>query len=461
MAANITTTWLRGAWPGKDLWKSDGAARGNGQLVARRRRDGVLLYFRHVPRPGDRHESAVPLGPYDEKGVTGLTLTQARERAAALAALYRDGVTDLKAHQARELAATEAARQAQEAAARAEAESAQRATLEQLLTAYVAHLRRAGKVSARDVEGIFANHVLEAAPELAARKAAELTSDDFVELIGRLVEANKGRTAAKLRSGLRAAYALAVRSRTDPSAPAALRAFGIRSNPISDISALARFNRARNRHLSAGELGAFLRRVEGMPAGAQQDALRLTLFLGGQRPTQLLRLKPTEVDLAAGTLTLFDGKGARQQPRVHVLPLVKEASAILERRLKGLAVSEPVFSTDAENCMRPETISYEVGEIVKKMLAEDPPEAREAFQMRDLRRTCETMMASLKISSDIRAQLQSHGLGGIQQRHYDRHDYMLEKRQSLQKWARHLETLKAAKATDSNVVPIGTRRRSQ
>ena len=52
---------------------------------------------------------------------------------------------------------------------------------------------------------------------------------------------------------------------------------------------------------------------------------------------------------------------------------------------------------------------------------------REPFQLRDLRRTCETMLAGLGVSSDIRAQLQSHGLGGVQNRHYDRHDYAPEK----------------------------------
>jgi hypothetical protein len=34
------------------------------------------------------------------------------------------------------------------------------------------------------------------------------------------------------------------------------------------------------------------------------------------------------------------------------------------------------------------------------MLECDPPEARDSFQLRDLRRTCETQMAALKISRD-------------------------------------------------------------
>ncbi len=46
------------------------------------------------------------------------------------------------------------------------------------------------------------------------------------------------------------------------------------------------------------------------------------------------------------------------------------------------------------------------------------------FSLRDLRRTAETHMAALGISSDVRAQIQSHSLGGIHARHYDRHDYI-------------------------------------
>jgi integrase len=64
---------------------------------------------------------------------------------------------------------------------------------------------------------------------------------------------------------------------------------------------------------------------------------------------------------------------------------------------------------------------------------------RGPFSMRDLRRTAETHMAALGISSDVRAQIQSHGLGGIQARHYDRHDYMPEKRAALSMWAQRFK----------------------
>ena len=439
----LTVTALRARWPGFDRWLSDGGARGGGRLLARVMRDGVHWYYLYFEEGQKRR---LPLGPYDERGARGLSLVQARDRVAELAALYRSGVTDLHGHLEREREAAARAQQAAQEAARRATEDAQRGTLRQLLDAYVAHLERQAKPSSKDVRSIFTKHVIEVAPDLGGRKATECSVDDFVEIIGKLVDAGKGRTAGKLRAYLRAAYSLAIHSRTDPEVPLTMRSFGITTNPIAGIGALSRFSRARDRALSAPELGAFLRRVDALKPGAQRDALQLLLLLGGQRPVQMLRLKGADVDLSGGTVTLYDGKGARSQPRPHVLPLVKDASALLKRRLGALAEGEPVFSSDGEHSMRVETIGAAVEDIVKKMREADPPEAREDFQLRDLRRTCETMMAALKISSDVRAQIQSHGLGGVQNRHYDRHDYMTEKRQALEKWMRHLKTLRKKSA---------------
>lgn len=305
-----------------------------------------------------------------------------------------------------------------------------------------------GKQSARDVRSIFNAHVFEAAPEIAERKATEVTVDQFVALISALTEVGKGRTAAKLRSYLRAAYSLAISSKTDPDAPLILRSFGIEANPVASVGAraLSKYNRARKRVLDASEMGAFLRRVEALRDSAQKDALRLLLFLGGQRPMQLLRVTSADIDLKAATITLYDSKGSRREPRRHVLPLVKQAAEILERRLQWADSGIPLFSTDCRTKMRHETLSVVVSEISAEM--RKAKEAREDFELRDLRRTAETMLASLKVPSDVRAQLLSHGLGGVQNRHYDHHDYALEKKQALERWARHLTRLGASDKAD-------------
>lgn len=445
----ITAIALRARWPGKDVWIRDTAPRGGGKLVARIGPKSILLYFQYFNHTKKR---LLALGEYDEHGERGLTLKQARERADELARRYRGGIHDLHGYFAEQLRLeAEVALKAQEAARRAR-EVAESGTLRHLLIDgyVVGHLERHQKRSAVEVRCTFNKHILLPFPELAARKAAELSSDDFIPILGRMVEQGRGRTAAKVRSYGAAAYQLALSSRTNPEAPLMLRTFGITMNPFASIDAMNQFNRARDRVLSAPELAAYLRRLDMLPEGTQKDVLQLSLLLGGQRPLQLLRLRSIEVDLSLGMITLYDGKGARKQPRRHVLPLVKEASDILERRLALTPPEVPLFSTDGRTQMRVETLTNLVRSMSSAMVQNK--EAREAFQMRDLRRTCETMLAALGVSSDVRAQLQSHGLGGIQQRHYDRHDYALEKYQALQRWVQHLAALKAGKV--AKIVPL-------
>jgi hypothetical protein len=103
-----------------------------------------------------------------------------------------------------------------------------------------------------------------------------------------------------------------------------------------------------------------------------------------------------------------------------------------------------LFSTDDRTGMREETISELVKTLSEQMV--EAGEAREPFQLRDLRRTAETMLAKLGTGPNIRGEVQSHGLGGVQKRHYDQHDYLEEKRAALQLWASHLAALKARTA---------------
>jgi hypothetical protein len=53
------------------------------------------------------------------------------------------------------------------------------------------------------------------------------------------------------------------------------------------------------------------------------------------------------------------------------------------------------------------------------------------FKTKRIRSGVETLLASARISSEIRGRLQSHGISGVQTRHYDAHDYMEEKRHAL------------------------------
>lgn len=441
-----------------DYYLTDGhGVRGEGQLVLRVSPNGTKrFYYRYTA--GNDKRVRLPIGTY---GPGGLTLRDARLKVAELRGLHRNQESrDVRAYyveqaEARKRAVEEEKRalEESEAKARREREALERYTLRRLLDIYADRLADARKQSASDVRGVFERHVFRADPDLAARPAAGLTARDIVGLLRTLTESGKGRTAAKLRSYLHAAFALAVRAEFDPGAPAELVRFGLTANPVAPVGALSQFNQARDRVLTESELTGYWTALDHL-SPMTRDALRLALLLGGQRLSQLLRVSLADVDIDARTIALRDGKGARTQPRLHSLPLCTDALAITKRlvdRARG-GSTLLLFTNDGHRPLGLETLSNAVREVSSTLVGNGV--APTPFQLRDVRRTCETMLAALRVPSDVRAQIQSHGLGGIQTRHYDRHDYRQEKLEALQMWEEKLRSLVHGEspAPEANVV---------
>jgi hypothetical protein len=97
------------------------------------------------------------------------------------------------------------------------------------------------------------------------------------------------------------------------------------------------------------------------------------------------------------------------------------------------------------------TLQHRLREVVTEMI--EAKDVSTPFTAGDLRRTVETRLAALGVPTETRAQLQSHGLGGVQARHYDKHAYTDEKRAALTS----LFDLLIGKA--GSVTPIHTKRR--
>jgi integrase len=148
-------------------------------------------------------------------------------------------------------------------------------------------------------------------------------------------------------------------------------------------------------------------------------------------------------------LRLYDGKGRRKKPRVHELPLTGEAIAILRPMVQRAEVlgCDWVFTSNGKVPIVPDTLTGTVSKIAEEMVKDH--ESRFSFIPSDIRRTVETLFASKGISRDIRAQIQSHGLSGVQVRHYDKHDYRDEKRRGLEFLAALLHGMH-----DTKLVPL-------
>jgi hypothetical protein len=77
------------------------------------------------------------------------------------------------------------------------------------------------------------------------------------------------------------------------------------------------------------------------------------------------------------------------------------------------------------------------------------------FQAKRIRSGIETLLASVDLSQEHRGRLQSHGISGVQSRHYDGFEYVPQKRAALEMLFKLLE-----QRPGSNVTPIRQKKRA-
>lgn len=356
------------------------------------------------------------------------------------------------------------AKKDEKAAQQAAIEAIKKYTLETLLDAYADHLEAQGKKnSASQARSVAKVHVLNVDPILSAKPATEITSHDIAALIRQAREKGKIRTAGILRSTLHAAYNCGRRAPFDTALPSTFIKFSITSNPVDVIPTIA--INAGNRTLSKEELKIYMAALGSNDLIDQ--ALKLALFTGGQRMAQLIRAETTDWNSDNNILRLLDPKGKRSTPREHLLPLGPIAASIVSELSNQASKKETKFLfpstrfTKLKDKKKPDEIRLIKTPIHISMFGPRVTEIAaamggEQFNLRDIRRTVETMLAGLGISRDIRAQLLSHGISGVQAQHYDRHDYLKEKRTTLMKWERYLTKI-ASGEEEKNVIQFNSK----
>jgi hypothetical protein len=377
---------------------------------------GLAWYYRYTLPNGKR--DSLPIG-------TDLSLAQARQVFAQLCRRYQAGERDLRAVlQAERKAAEKARKQAAEAELASQAKAT--ATLGALLTAYWMQLEHAGKVSHRSVKNSLKRHVELAWPELWAKPAADVDTDDLLHVIAKLVREGILREAAKVRSFIRAAYAAAISARHDAAALPQLRALKLTANPARDLATIEGHTQPGERNLSLSELQAYWKHISD-PEFHYGPLLRFHLLTGAQRIKQLARATTSDIDWDSTTLRLYDKKGRRKKPREHDVPLIPDAILAM----KEMGTGPYVFSlTGGLTPLTPSGIRDAVMAANERM-EESGDLSGGRFTPSDLRRTVETRLAAEGISQEDRGHLQSHGLGGVQARHYDRYRRTNEARAAL------------------------------
>lgn len=397
-----------------------------GSLEARRLAAGVRLYWRIT---ADKKTDRVAIGIYDPAAPPKSLKPTKRGLSIAAALQVADETAKRHTETAGGHRAVVEQARLDKLAADAKA-AAQVHTVENLFTDYCKYLEKLGRKSHREALNIFKLHVFAAWPKVAALPSHEATGDHVADMMRALIQAGKGRTANKLRSYARAAFQIAKAARSKPSIPAGFKNYGISINPVAETEPDTSQNLPDKHPLRLDELRTYWQTIKPLP-GIKGALLRLHLLTGGQRIEQLVALRTA--DIRDESIVLHDGKGRPGRPaRPHEIPLIKPArAALLECKPQGhYALSTDGGETHIANTTLSAWAVAAAGETIPD------------FKAKRIRSGVETALAAAQVSEETRGRLQSHGISGVQNKHYNGYEYMAEKREALNILFKLLQTKK-------------------
>ncbi len=379
----------------------------------------------------------IVLGDYSKSNSgKGITLQQARTKKNELAAFLVQGLNP-KA----ELIRQEFERE------QAERKQNQLGTVEELFKGYTNKLKRDGKKSHVQVQDSLERNAF---PLLCKDSSANQVTSYDIKLIlhsvikrGALVQSNR------VRSYLSAAFTYGIEHDNDPTTMDSLITFQLDRNPVRDVPKALKYEKPGDRELSANEIRQLWHtfNVSGRFSHIEH-VLKLILATGGQRVTEVSQARWEEFDIVGKVWEIPNSR--TKNGKAHLVPLNNLALYLLDAIKNHTSGSTYLFPNRVDSSRPIDTVSLS---HATRRFCNEPSNKFSSFSPRDLRRTCKTRMGELGLSKEIRDRINNHALGDVSSKHYDRYDYLKEKRIALEAWGRKLEqVINNVKLED--VVPI-------
>lgn len=300
------------------------------------------------------------------------------------------------------------------------------------------HRRDKQNRSADWVATQFANHVT---PSWGDRHIAEITPGDVETLIDRIDGEGKRVMANRLFTLIRTFFGWCVKKRSIP----------IAASPCDGLER-AYQEVARERVLTDDEIRWFWKAAteHGQPFGHMFKLLLLT----GVRRSEAAAMTDKELD---GSSWLIPGARTKNKQDL-LLPLSEAAQDVLGdvRRIKSK--DGFIFTTTGETYVT--GWSRATKAIAKRMLEYAREERGADFEierwtLHDLRRTCASGMARLRVRPHVIEAILNHKSGIIRgiAAIYNRYDYFEEKQAALDAWGKYVLSL-VENSREDNVVPL-------
>lgn len=307
-------------------------------------------------------------------------------------------------------------------------------TVADLFEAYVAALKEAGKPSWKEAE----KGLNKIADTLGRnRPARDIEPDEITAIIRPIYERGKRSMADHVRSYIRSAYSWGLKSEHDYRSTAARR-FHLVYNPAAGIPTEPK--NVGTRWLDEDEFLRLYRWLECPDTPVHPPYARAVriLLLTGQRVEEIARLHVDQWDAKERIIDWSKTKNGKP----HAIPVPKIAAELLEEIKPN---EHGWFFPSAQDPSKP--VSH--GTLYSFMWRQREREVIPVVTNRDLRRTWKTLAGKAGLSKEIRDRIQNHTLQDVSSKHYDRWNYMAEKRAGMAKWDKFVRALLAKKRLKS------------
>ena len=297
-------------------------------------------------------------------------------------------------------------------------------TLGDLMDLYVADLEADSKRTAVEVKRISQKDI---AATLLSRPAHLITKDDILDILTPIAQRGALVHSDNVRAYLRAAFELGLHAPSMTRWRGKAVKFGLQHNPVATVKKTVARKLKGNRVLSRAEIMRVWNTDQLTPA--MLLALKM-LLATGQRVEEVLHATWDEFD-ADQSVWIIPGerrktRGKTSEP--HIIALTGFHFELLEEIKRETAHSRFLFpSTGGKTPRRYDTLTNAVRKFVKAS-------GTQSFSPRDIRRTFKTVAGSIGISLELRNRLQGHALTDVGSVHYDRYDYLAEKRAAMEIW---------------------------
>ncbi len=306
-------------------------------------------------------------------------------------------------------------------------------TLDQRLDAWIKErVDGRGLRSAAEIKSLLDRYVR---PRLGHRMVETVKRLDMVELLDRVAAEASPRTSDKVLSIMGTFFRWL-----------ALRDDEFRSPIVPGMARLTLKDLSRDRVLADDEIRSLWTALESCQPAAYARILR-ALLLSACRLNEIARLSRPEID---GDLAVIPAERVKTKVE-HVLPITPALADLIGTQ--GDAAGDYVFSTDGG--FSPFSGFSKAKRRLDGIIAAQRKKAglrpMAPWRLHDLRRTARSFMSRAGVSADVAERVLGHALPGVRGV-YDRHEYLAEKRDALERLAALLASIIMTNGQSSRVV---------